>query len=415
MNPQPRSPEREVEVSWGLLPAQARALVRRREWDNPTNLKLRLLGEKKFPIRIALKPPSGSFAVANLAHFRQFVEQWRSFPRQDMVRWTTKTFRDLCEQSIPTALVIDSVEQMIQLLGEDAASRSNGWQRRMAPLLGWETTGQTRQCLYPVLVRHIDILERLSQQEAELIAKLLPQLAPAQGEGLYLRALPLTGVDTKLVENHYRFIEALADAAHAGAVTAAGGLLPWLGCLPHPRGLAEGVPVIYPRCDRTRAKLGGFPLVQIPSDVLRAHELPADNILVVENLQSGLALPQLPDTVAVIGGGKNIAWMDARWLAGKRVGYWGDIDTWGLSFLGAARGKCDTVEPIMMDVQTLNRHEQRMVAEPSSLNDMPAGLSDDEQDLFRDLLAGRFHATRLEQERISSDYIRAKLAAWLKI
>ncbi|NIR95359.1 MAG: hypothetical protein GWO08_17420, partial [Gammaproteobacteria bacterium] len=65
------------------------------------------------------------------------------------------------------------------------------------------------------------------------------------------------------------------------------------------------------------------PLLQLSTQTLRAAPLPATNILVVENTQSGYGLPALNDTVAVFGGGANVSWMDAPWLRDKNIGYWG--------------------------------------------------------------------------------------------
>lgn len=99
------------------------------------------------------------------------------------------------------------------------------------------------------------------------------------------------------------------------------------------------------------------------SNTLREYELPASNILVVENMQSGLALPEMSDTIAVVGEGGNVAWVDAPWLKNKRLGYWGDIDTWGLSILSDVREKGVTIQSLMMDHKTVRLHEERMVVE----------------------------------------------------
>ena len=71
-------------------------------------LKARLLGTKEFPIRIGLKPPSGSSAILNMDHFQKFVKEWKSFHHQGLVQWSVKSYRDLSEQVIPTFVVIDS-------------------------------------------------------------------------------------------------------------------------------------------------------------------------------------------------------------------------------------------------------------------------------------------------------------------
>lgn len=390
---------------WGLLPAQVKKVVRQREWDKPSSLKARLLGARKFPIQVGLKPPNGRSAISDMVHFQRFVGEWKSFPQQDLVQWSSKSFQDLSDQVIPTFVVLRSIEELIRFLGDEALARSSVWERNMMPLLRLD------KYLYPALVKHLDTVEQLSVREAELLAELLPQLRQGLGKGQYLRALPLTGVDTKFVETHQTLTEDLLDALQNGAVSESGGLIAWLGCITNPRGWLT----IRPLCQASTGALGGIPILQMPGSLLREYDLPASNILVVENLQAGLALPEMNDTIAVIGGGKNITWMDAEWLKGKRVGYWGDIDTWGLAILSDVRDKIQGVEPLMMDVETLKAHEGRMVPEPEPFGTIPLSLNEDEVHLFNNLISGKFESERLEQERLSSDFIRRKLNGWLAV
>ncbi len=110
--------------------------------------------------------------------------------------------------------------------------------------------------------------------------------------------------------------------------------------------------------------------------------------------------------------GKNVSWMDANWLKSRRVAYWGDIDTWGLSILSDVRSRLSSVKAIMMDSDTLSQHEDRMVVEPEPLEPLPEFLTDSEAQIFSDLKIGNYSGSRLEQERLSPDYIRTRLEAW---
>lgn len=391
------------------MPEQAAALARKRYWENRQVLKALLIGERSFPLHIPLKAPNARQAMEDLAHLRAWIERWKSFAIPDLLHWKTVGFRQLGQQQLPSRITIDSFQQLTQFCGSAAIAQSARWQANMQPLLQRFRHEQ----VYPVLVRNIEVVEGLGNKDAELLAHVLPQLHRGLGAGGYLRALPLKGVDTKFVETYSGLIEALLDAVHEGEIAAYGGLYLWLDCRHGPRGLAQGVPIVRPLSPDTRHTYQGLPLFQLSAELLRQHELPATNILVVENFQSGLALPDLDDTIAVIGGGRNVSWMDASWLAAKHVGYWGDIDTWGLSILSDARARVRSLQPLMMDLATLKAHEERMVQEPEPLRTLPAQLTDQEQQLFLDLAAGRFLSTRLEQERISFDYVSATLEAWL--
>ena len=186
-----------------------------------------------------------------------------------------------------------------------------------------------------------------------------------------------------------------------------------------------------PLCPATRERLGGLPLLQLDAETLTRQALPADNILIVENRQSstgtGLGLPPLDNCIAVFGGGRNLSWLRAPWLAEKRIGYWGDMDSWGLTILSEARRYQPRVQSLMMDVDTLARFAHYQVIESSPSTTCPDALTDAEQRLT--LNSGRlwdrsaehlwtrpspcFEA--LEQERLPPDHVRGCLesvAAW---
>ncbi|MEX0444760.1 Wadjet anti-phage system protein JetD domain-containing protein [Xenorhabdus sp. SGI246] len=44
---------------------------------------------------------------------------------------------------------------------------------------------------------------------------------------------------------------------------------------------------------------------------------------------------------------------------------------------------------------------------------VPVFLSEEETNLFNGLISGCFQSSRLEQERLSSDYIKHQLSVWL--
>lgn len=403
--PNKAASQQKTRPEWGRLPHEVEQLILRREWHNSANLKARLVGDNPFPIRLGLKPPAGNDAVEDLPHFQNFVKSWQSYSSPHFVEWETRNYRALSKQRIPCFFTLNSIQELIAFVGEAAAAKSEIWQTNMAPLL--DLAGDD---VYRVLVKHIKTLEILSLEECHLLKSLTEQLSAGAGAGKYLRAVPLLGVDTKFMESHSAIIVDLLDTKHDGAVSRAGGLSAWLGCLENPKGWL----CVRPLCEQAKKKMGGFEIMQLPSETLRHHPLPATHILVVENRQSGLALPALADTIAIFGGGKNVAWMNAPWLKKKRVAYWGDIDTWGLAILSDVRTKLPSVTPLMCDSETITMFEHRMVAESESLDNCPPQLTEAERALFFRLKSGDDKkSSRLEQERLSSDYILQKLQAWL--
>lgn len=399
-----------TEPGWGVLPEQATEQLRAREWNNRRKLKQRLKGSDLPAMEVKLKPPQGSRALGDLGHFRRFIDAWRAYPQASCVRWKTISYRDLGEQNVPTSLAVADVATLARILGEVEQHALQHWQARISRLLAepFARGAQLQHALFHVLIDYLEELERYTDLDMELLLVLIPQLQPGMGNGGFLRALSVRYVDTKFLEQNYSLIEQIVNLLYAGKVLASGGLLAWLNCQANPAGWLW----VRPLSERSRQALGGIPLLQLATETLRSIELPARRILVVENVQSGLALPELEDSIAVFGGGKNISWMSAPWLEQKTVGYWGDIDSEGLRILADARRRLPTIAALMMDEITLLKHRERMVDEPDSAGLEPVGLEPQELNLFRYLRSGRFGYTRLEQERIAPDYVHESLMRW---
>jgi hypothetical protein len=390
-----------LSIDWGCLPAEIYAKISGGEWTHLKHRQQRLTGERPFPLSVPLKPPTDVQAVANLAHFQVFVSAWQQFSQPELIQWQHKQYRTLRTQEVPVRLEIPSMQVLLEYLGNDALQQSRLWEARMAPLIEYN------KAFYPVLIRHLPTLEQLSAADVLLLVALLPQLTAGMGRGLYLRALPFVGVDTKFLESNAILMGELLGVLYGDAIVDAGGLEKWLGCEQRPSGWV----FVRPLCERVRAAMGGFAILQLPTNELLSSALPAENILVVENLQSGLALPNLDNTLAVCGGGRNVAWMAAPWLRNKRLGYWGDLDTWGLAILSHARALAPHVESIMMDEKTWEQFAERRVAEPDPYAGQPACLSDAELSVFQQMQEAGGVA-RLEQERLSPDYCSLQLELW---
>ncbi len=325
--------------SWGLLPNEVRDRLRKTEWNHTQHLKKRLLGERPFPITTNLRPPTGKQALDDLAGFHAFIDAWQAWPKQSQLSWRQIQYPQLGEKRVPSQLTLEAIQPLIEFIGGDAEKRSQRWQQRISPIL------DVSQKLYPALIKQLKKLESLSLDEAQMIALLLPQLSQGVSDGGYLRALPVIGVDTKFIESHQRFITPLLDVLHNGAISEHGGLMAWLGCIETPGDWL----LVRPLCPATKQAMGGLSIMRIPTATLLSTPLPGQRLIVVENDQSGYALPELPNTVAVIGGGRNVAWMAAHWLRQKKIAYWGDLDSWGFLFLSQARQYQPHVESLLMD------------------------------------------------------------------
>lgn len=388
---------------WGLLPEDVRAILLQKEWGSSKNLRDRLSGKRSFPLKVPLKAPTGAQAFRKINHFHNFIKQWQQSPYRSHIAWGQKQYRVLGTHDVPLALSLDSMQALIEFIGPKAVKRSAHWEKLMIPILRFDSD------LYPVLVRHLMSLENLNLNDTHLIARLLPQLHKGIGTESYLRALPLKEVDTKFLENNFALISDLLDSHFNGEISHANGLMNWLGCVDIPKAWL----LVRPLCPLSKQRLCGLPILQLSTQTLRDTPLPASNILIIENNQSGFGLPPLKDTIAVFGGGANVRWLDSQWLHGKNIAYWGDIDTWGFSILSDARRYIPDLNSIMMDKHTFIKFQQRAISEPSPVDKLPPNLLAEEIELFEELRQGIYGNSRLEQERLSPDYIQEQLSGWL--
>lgn len=379
---------------WGLLPEDVYKIVFQKEWSTIAKIKRRLLGKKNFPIRISLKPPSGVQALKHINHFQEYISKWNGFKYPEMLIREKRSFREIGEHNVPKVLIINSVKQLLEYLGAESVERSKGWEIKMEPLLNID------KVLSVACIRELETLERMTLLECKLLAEVIRQLRSGIGNGLYLRAVPLIGVDTKFLETYESIITRCLDVLYSDDVSKSGGLREWLGCEPKPTGWL----LVRPLCKTAREAFGGLKIFKMSQDNLAGYHFPCNRIIVVENDASGLSLPELSDTIAVIGGGGNVSWMKSSNLKGKRVYYWGDIDSHGFKFLSDARSLCPATISLMMDRETVLQFESRMTLD-SFYTGSVDNLTNDESILFQDLKNGKFSNSRLEQEFIAQDYI----------
>lgn len=364
-----------------LLPADVAEKARR---TVDRNLKSWLSGAAVAPLTVRLGSPSEATVAAHRKTVKVWVRAWQG-SRLD-VRWEERQWPSFGRQLLPVSVTLEGPEAIAAAAG--ATGRWHTVQRRYARLRVFDD-GPTWHAVLASTFRHWNTL---TDNDFDRLLAVLAWLRRNPVSGLLIRQLPIPGVDTKWLGNHRVAVTSLAVPL---------GVPEHLGL--RERELLRAVAILDP------ALRQGLPRLFAASDrELAALELMPPQVLVVENLQTLEALPDVPDTVAVFGwGGHATAVAEFPWVRdAPRVLYWGDLDADGLAILARFRAK-RSCESLLMDHATLESRRDLAVPHPATEPVDTDLLTADERAAL-DLL--RREGLRLEQERIpisvASDQLR---------
>ena len=405
---------------------------------------------------LGLAPPTEREALSGAQDVAAWAAAWRAWEaRHDVVvERRTRSWASLGAQRVPVRAVLTGADAIAA-----AAGRADDWERardRATRLLALGRahgpSGETGRPALATAVRLvIGAVASYGDDDVERLLAALAWFADNDASGLYLRQVPVAGMDSKWLERHRWVLRSLVPVlrgldARAGGPAGApgpaapGGLEEALGLRPLPavcrirlldRGLVPGAPrdmsAPIEQIDRLWAAPSAGAAPPVPA-AQRAAALPPhppggpEAVVVVENLATFLALEERPGAVAVWGHGYSAAAL-ARigWLRGARtLVYWGDLDVDGLRILAALRTAAPRARSLAMDGETLRRWRHLAVPDPGSGARSPSGaaslrppdrLTAPEREAW-EMLVDR--GLRLEQERLAWDWACVRLDAALR-
>ena len=376
-----------------------------RWWDDASSRTRRLTDASAWPAEVALGRPSPTKLRDHPADVAKLIDRWRKDPigriEGVVVVWTDRAYRATGGVvSLPRCVRIEKPSAWIAATGDDRiVDEFQKLQRIVAA---------AEPSLHETLIRRRPAWRDRPLAEVVTACHMATRLTPGHAEGRPLRMLTfpesIGDVDTKFFERNRTLMTALLDVLHDGAVGTLG---------------LETFLDAAPETDRwvLIADLDGgwmpFPRLRVRTSDLAGRGLPHRNILVVENEKPVHVLPSLEHTAAVLGCGFDVGWMSAPWLDKCRVAYWGDIDTWGLSFLAHARHHRPKLHAILMDRDAYDCGIRQAVPEPTPA---PAAhryrecLTGPERDL--DEFLRRQSKGRMEQEFMDPRVIVKEVRQW---
>ena len=365
-----------------------------RQWQSADMRELLLLGNSDWPVCLTIGKPGAALIKNSSALVREHLQRWRS-EKTGRVEWSSVKYQAAGSAvDIPLYWCMQTVEEWVTACHDKLVSSEYYFLS--------EVLAKVDRQFHALIVRQRSLWKNISIEQLVQCCELAMQLEPGCAQGRPLRALTITNIDSKFIENNrlllikllnQRFNQALQQSSLEDFLGAAENNDHWLLVI----GLSDG--------------LLPFQQLRLRASELATIELPASHILIVENEQCRYQLPRLENSIAILGAGLNLGWLANRFFKTTQLAYWGDIDSWGLKMLGIARNFQPALTPLLMDDESFENNQQFAVNEVQTAGTpVPEGLTDSEGCLYEKILG--LTKGRLEQEFINRKQVERVIKNW---
>lgn len=446
-----------------------------KQWQNPKYRIQRLLGND-LPFVLNIGKPRSKDIKDNTHSVRQHLQQWQDFDKKHIgsIDWQSHHYRALGSSlNYPASLTLHTASDWQVMLTDPVCQQQLDviielWQQAFVQAFR-QNFPELSLAQLSVFVRQIQHIHEYPIATLIQLLLLANILSPNCAQGLPLRALTLEQIidsmfssstpaidlvqdnlaveqksnataklakwmatwtdkldihlalDSKFMERHRHLLTLLLDTRFLGQVNRLG-LDKFLGAdkyhthwlllldgnqlsLDHPSPHPQWMPFAHMRVRDTDLA------------TMTAQALPHQWVLIVENEQCLHLLVRLQqylaDTLVILGAGRNLAWLAGKCWQHKQLGYWGDIDSWGLAMLSQARSQQPHLTALMMDDATWQQHQSSSVSEGTAYPSLPSNLQTQEQELFLRLVnTPDGNTNRLEQEYLHPQWVEHHIRQW---
>lgn len=358
-------------------------------------------------LSFSLAPPSSHSIAHEATAVATWLQTWRDWAAEHpAARLRTVIRRSVIgEQQIYTHVDVHGVESLVDI-ADDCAEH---WHTAVQRCANLSSFGAPHAHLRPYLAQ----ITTLDNYDFELLLRVAHWFTLNPSSGLTIRQVPVPGLHTKWLAQHRSLVLGLLGLRTACTTLpdeqADDGLdvrdLDILGLRPLPANV--DVILADPEDQRT---LCGLRHVRAPLEEIAGLSLRPRHVLIVENKQSALPVPDRPGLVIIHSLGN---FLDAlgviTWITGAQTWYWGDLDRAGFTLLSRARTRLPEVTSVLMNRSTLAQHNALAVQDPTGHVDPPdPTLTAAERETLA-ALTDDGNKFRLEQERIPWSYVEQVL------
>jgi hypothetical protein len=383
-------------------PAELRAILRK-QWENASKREARLMVVPgAWPMELSIGRPSARDLKYHLDKVKRHVEAWKDV-KVGRVEFKSIRYRATGDEvSIPIRWFIDKPSEWLAVCCDTTMKREF---QSLSTLIE-----DTDKLFHPFWIRHRSAWRDVPIDEVVLAARVAMKLEPNMAKGRPLRTLSIEGIDTKFFERHARLLTKLLDLRYEGEVGRLG-LEAFLGAWVDGDHWLLVIDLDGSLLPFRRQRVAASEWINAAVNCQR--------LLIIENEKCEFQLQKVPGTLAVLGSGFDLQWMQAGWLDAVEIAYWGDIDTWGLQFLAQARQFRPELTALMMTEETFEMglvHQNSQGQSLAVIEPVPAGeavppnLRADEKRLYQRLLIES--KGRLEQEFLPIEVVHQAIFNW---
>lgn len=366
-----------------------------------------LIGGTDIEFSFTLAAPTAQMIARESDHVGEWMRVWRVWaevhPTATLRRADRRTIVGI--QETFTHLDIPSVDDLATLdqeLADHWTRARSRWTRiRALP------RDVAEERIRPFLQQIVD----MDHADFEILLNATEWFTANPRSGLTIRQVPVRGMHTKWLASNRRLVLACLDIAEQPSTTNPPDDEMQQDDL-DPLGL-KALPVhidviLADSADRTR--IGGLRHLNAPLPEIAALPIKPTTVLIVENKESAYLVPDRPRTVVIHSLGNHLNALDEiNWLNGTHQLYWGDIDRAGFTLLSRTRRRLRHIVSVLMDADTLARHNALTVEDTTRADPPEPGLTDAEANTLAALSTKDSGYLRLEQERLSPEFVLAQL------
>ncbi|MFW8566262.1 Wadjet anti-phage system protein JetD domain-containing protein [Orrella sp. 11846] len=352
--------------------------------------------DQQWPLEVTLGVPTEQTALKQIDGVRAWVQAWRSWQTSGQsvgtLSWCERRWRTLGVQSLPDKLSLQNAQEVALWAGE-----LTRWERAKSR---YQTLVTRWPALERQLAKYFEVLADYDDIDFRRMVDMLDWIFSNPHSNLYPRQIPVVGADSKWLESRKSLISDLIGVLR-GDLADDRDFFSRCGLKAQPQLIR--LRILDPSL---RVRLGGLSDVSAPIDEVARLTIEPQNVFIVENLQTGLAFEDLPNSVVIMRLGYAVDVLgQLPWLQQARCFYWGDMDTHGFAILNRARTYLPNLQSVLMDEATLLSHQSLWVQEKDQHPASELGLlTDAEQRIYASLKTQTYgQQVRLEQERIGWD------------